>query len=227
MTAGVRARQVRAAMGLPRLARLSWARLLIELKQFTRNPGQVFFTFSLPVLFLLLFGTIFGGETVEAPPGERSVKFIQYFVPGIIAAGAMSTTFTNLALSIAVEQHEGLLKRLAGTPLPRTAYFAGKLGMAALTTFAQTGIMLAVAVAFYDVSLPPDAGHWAVFASVLLLGVAACSLLGIAYTRMIPNASSAAAIVQPPFLILQFISGVFFPYSDVPAPCRASPRYSR
>jgi len=46
--------------------------------------------------------------------------------------------------------------------------------------------------------------------------VSACSLLGIAYTRLIRSSSSAAAIVQPPYLVLQFISGVFLQYSQVP-----------
>jgi ABC-2 type transport system permease protein len=41
-------------------------------------------------------------------------------------------------------------------------------------------------------------------------------LLAIAYSAIIPNGRSAAAIVTPPFLALQFISGVFFPYNQLP-----------
>ena len=33
---------------------------------------------------------------------------------------------------------------------------------------------------------------------------------------MIPSANSAAAIVTPPFLVLQFISGVYFAFKDIP-----------
>ena len=39
---------------------------------------------------------------------------------------------------------------------------------------------------------------------------------GIAYTRLVPNANAAPAVVQPPFLVLQFISGVFVRYNEVP-----------
>ncbi len=45
----------------------------------------------------------------------------------------------------------------------------------------------------------------------------ACALLAVAFSTAIPNARSAPAIVTLPFLILQFISGVFFPYSQLPA----------
>jgi ABC-2 type transport system permease protein len=51
---------------------------------------------------------------------------------------------------------------------------------------------------------------------IVLVGMAAFSLMGIGYTAFIPNADSAPAIVQLPYLVLQFISGVFFPFRLMP-----------
>ena len=68
--------------------------------------------------------------------------------------------------------------------------------------------------------MPTDPLKWLVFAAIFFLGIASCSLLGIAYTRLIRSGGSAPAIVQPPYLILQFISGVFMLYSEVPAGLR-------
>ncbi|MBI5949682.1 MAG: ABC transporter permease [Chloroflexi bacterium] len=201
---------------LPSLLQLSWGRTVVELKQFWRNPSQVFFTFLLPVLFLVIFSSVFGNEEVEGPPGEPPLNFKNYFIPGIIAAGVMSTTFANLAVSVSMEQSVGMLKRLSGTPLPREAYFIGKMGMVVAVTSIQTAIMLGVGKAFFGVELPTDAFHWAVFGWVFVLGTVSCSALGIAYTRLIPNGDAASAVVQPPYLILQFISGVFFRYAEIP-----------
>ncbi len=197
------------------ILRLGWARTVIEVKQFFRNPQLVFFTFSLPVLLLVIFGMIFSGH-IDGPPGTKPVPFRQYFVAGMIAAGIVSTTFTNLAITISIEQHEGLLKRLSATPLPKASYFIGKIGVAVVSSAAQTAIMLAIGVIFFGLNLPSDPMRWLVFSWVFLLGIASCSLLGIAYTRLIPNAQAASAIVQPPYLILEFISGVFFVYGDLP-----------
>jgi ABC-2 type transport system permease protein len=197
------------------ILRLGWARTVIEVKQFFRNPQLVFFTFSLPVLLLVIFGMIFSGH-IDGPPGTKPVPFRQYFVAGMIAAGIVSTTFTNLAITISLEQHEGLLKRLSATPLPKASYFIGKIGVAIVSSAAQTGIMLAIGVIFFGLNLPSDPMRWFVFGWVFVLGIAGCSLLGIAYTRIIPNSQAASAIVQPPYLILQFISGVFFVYGDLP-----------
>ncbi len=207
--------EIRNDSGFARLGRLSAARFVIEVKVFTRIPAQVFFSFLLPVLFLVVFGAVFSGG-IEAGDG-REVDFIQYFLPGIIASGVMSTTFANLAMAISVEQHEGLLKRLAGTPLPKAAYLAGKVAAAVALTVAQTSLMLAVGVIAFGVDLPAGPARWGVFVVVLLVAAAIGAALGIAYTRLIRTAGSAPAIVQPPFLVLQFISGVFFRWGDLPA----------
>jgi ABC-2 type transport system permease protein len=199
----------------PTIVPLALGRTRIELIQFFRQPDQVFFTFLLPVLFVVIFGTIFD-EEITGPPGTEPVPFPQYFAAGMIAAGIMSVTFTSLATTVSMEQHDGTLKRLAGTPLPRSAYFAGKIGLALITAILQVIIILSLGVAFYDMTLPAEAGLYGLFAVVFLLGVASCSLLGIAYTRLIKSATSAGAVVQPPFLVLMFISGVFFVYSAIP-----------
>ncbi len=201
---------------LPGLVQLSVSRAVIELKQFFRASDAVFFTFLLPVLFVVIFSTVFD-EDIEGPPGVEPVPFSQYFVSGMIAAGVMATSFTSLATSISNEQYNGLLKRLGGTPLPKTAYFAGKIVLALVTSLLQAAIILGIGIAFFGMSLPSEPEMWGLFAMVFVLGVASCSLLGIAYTRLIRNANSAAAVVQPPYLVLQFISGVFFVYNEVPA----------
>ncbi|MGE3075355.1 MAG: ABC transporter permease [Dehalococcoidia bacterium] len=203
-----------------RFVRLSIARTKIELKSFFRTPEQVFFTFLLPVLFVVIFSTIFSGE-IDGPPGSQKVEFAQYFVPGMIASGIVSATFASLAMTVAVEQHDGLLRRLSATPLPRSSYFAGKIGLALVTSILEVILILGIGVAFFGVNLPSEPEKWAAFVGVFVLGVSSCSLLGLAYTRIIRTSGSASAIVQPPYLVLQFISGVFLQYSQVPSGLQA------
>jgi len=200
---------------MPSLARLGWSRTVVDLKQFFRIPEQVFFTFLLPVLFLVLFSAVFSGD-VDGPPG-RSVKFVQYFLPGIIALGVASSTFANLAMSISTEQHEGLLKRLAGTPLPKSAFFAGRLTSSVIITVVQTAVLLAIGVLLFGIDLPDGPGRWLFFIYLLGISAALGSALGIAATRMVPNARAAGPIIQAPFLVLQFISGIFFQWNQLPS----------
>jgi len=216
-TSALTGASARQGMRHPGLIPLTYSRTVTELKQFFREPQSAVFTFALPILLLLLFGSIFN-DKIAGPPGVESVNFRQYFLAGMIASGVMSACFNNLAISISLEQSEGMLKLLALTPLPPAAYFGGKLMSCLLISVIETVLMLALGVGLFGISLPVDLMHWAVFAGVMVVGVATCTLLGIAYTRFIPNSRSATPMVMPVYLILQFISGVFFQFTQVPAP---------
>jgi ABC-2 type transport system permease protein len=187
------------------------ARVLLELKVFFRNRESVVFTFAFPVMILVLFGAIFHGEL-----DGTGVDFRQYMVAGIMASGVMSVSFQTLAFSIALEQDDGTLKRLAGTPMPKAAYFIGKLGMVLVVGLLEVAVTLAIGVLAYGLDAPATAARWLTLAWVFVLGISACSLVGIAYSRVIRNAKAAAAVVTPPFIFLQFVSGVYFVYTELP-----------
>jgi ABC-2 type transport system permease protein len=68
----------------------------------------------------------------------------------------------------------------------------------------------------FGIDLPSDATSWLTFAWVSLLGVTAGTLLGIAFSSVPRSGRSASAVVSPIVILLQFISGVFFVYSELP-----------
>jgi len=195
----------------PGLATLGLHRIVLELKTYFRNKESVVFTFAFPIMILVLFGAIFSGEV-----GNTGVDFRQYLVAGIMASGLVSAGFSTLAIGIAMEQDDGTLKRLAGTPMPKAAYFVGKLGMVLVVGLAEVAITLGLGVVAFGLQLPQTPARWFTFAWVCLLGISACSLMGVAYTRVIRNAKAAPAVVTPPYIALQFISGVYFVFSEIP-----------
>ena len=190
--------------------RLGLARGGLEIRQFLRSRESVIFTLFFPLLLLLIFGSVFDAEIA---PG---VSFTQYFAAGMIAAGLLTTGFQSLAIQIPMEREKGILKRLRGTPMPRTAYFIGKVVMVLAIGAAETVVLLATAAAFYDLPLPSTAAKWATFAWVAVLGISACTLCGIAFSSLARSGRGAPAIVTPVALVLQFISGVFFQYTSLP-----------
>ena len=97
--------------------RLVLHELRYDQKTFWRNPAATFFAVVLPIMFLIIFVTIFGNEKIELADG-RLIKGSTYYVPGIITLGVISTTFTNLAISLVAARERGLLKRVRKTPLP-------------------------------------------------------------------------------------------------------------
>jgi ABC-2 type transport system permease protein len=191
------------------------ARTIIELKMFFRDREALIFIFFFPVLLLGIFTTAFSGGTIGPPDGGVSVA--QYYTPAMIASGIFLSSFQTLALTIAIERDDGSLKRLRGTPMPPLAYFLGKIGLVVVTSVLQVGILLAVSSTLMGVELPSTAEDWFTFCWIFLLGSASGTVLGIAFSVVPKNARSAAAIVTPIVLILQFISGVYFVFYDLPS----------
>ena len=201
---------------LPGTARLGVARVRYELTGFFRERDAVIFIFAYPIIMLAIFATVFGQDSAVAGPPGQEVPFAQYFLPGMIATGLLLSSFQNLAIAISEERDSGALKRLRGTPLPPTAYFLGKIGAVLVTSVVQLALLLAVAALMFDVALPDDPARWATFAWVFVLGTAAGVICGIGFSSLPRSARSANAIVTPVVLVLQFISGVFFTFADLP-----------
>lgn len=199
---------------LPGVLRLGLVRARVELRQFWRERDAVVFVFAYPILLLAVFATVFAEDTQGVPGSE--VSFARYFLPGMIATGVMLTSFQTLAISIAVERDDGTLRRLRATPLPATSYFLGKVLLTLATSLVQTAALLAVAALAYDVPLPADAGRWATFAWVFVLGTATGTVCGVAFSSVPRSGRSASAVVTPVVLLLQFVSGVFFAFYALP-----------
>lgn len=186
-------------------------RAQVELRSFVRERQAVVFTFAFPIILLVIFGAIFGGQELAG-----GITFAQYFVAGMIAAGLFGSSFQNLAIAIPIERDSGALKRLSGTPMPRSAYFAGKVALVAVIALVQNVLLLAIGVVFYGLELPGSADRWLTYLWVTVLGVASCTLLGVAATSVVKNGTTAPAVISPIAIVLQFISGVFVVFSELP-----------
>lgn len=200
-----------AALPLPGAWRTGLARGRLELKAFFRERQAVVFIFALPAVLLVLLGSIYGHQATAA-----HISVGQLFTAGMIAGGIGSTSFQNLGLSVAAERERGTLKQLRGTPMSPAAYFIGKLILVLVCTIAEVAVLIAVGVAFYHLHLPTSAARWWTLAWVFVLGTVACSLLGIAISSLSQSATNSFAVISLPFIVLQFISGVYVPFNNVP-----------
>jgi ABC-2 type transport system permease protein len=180
-------------------------------KVFWRNPASVFFTVMLPLIFLFIFATIFGNDTIE----ERGVKTTTYYVPAIIALSVISATTVSLAINLTEDRERGLLKRVRGTPLPPTVFVAGRVGNSFVISVLMVVLVAILGKLVYDVSLP-DQTIPAVLVT-LAVGAFAFSCLGFALTALIPSEDAAPAVTNAILLPLYFVSGIFIPDSEIPS----------
>jgi ABC-2 type transport system permease protein len=193
--------------------RIGWLRGRLELKEFFRQRESVFFTLAFPLMMLLFFGSIVNYKVGDTG-GSAGISFARYFVPGILASGLIGVAFQTVAIQIAIERDKGTLKRLSGTPMPPSAYFIGKIIMVLALVLLESFILLAVAKLLGKVSLPTDWHKWVTFTIVTIVGVAAGSLLGIVFSSVPRTGKAAPAVVTPIALALQFISGIYFVFTQ-------------
>ncbi|NUK33063.1 ABC transporter permease [Streptomyces lunaelactis] len=196
---------------LPGTWRLGLARGGLEVRAFFRQREQAIFTFAFPIVFLFLFASIFSDDVEGA-----GITASQLYVPAMIAAGIMSTSFQSLGISIAIERDQKQLRRLRGTPMPPAAYFLGKVWLVLATGLLETAALLLVGTVFYDIDLPTGVGTWLTFGWIFVLGLTGCALLGIAISSVPKSGQSATSVVVLPFLVLQFISGVYIAIDTIP-----------
>lgn len=206
--------EISPAVSEPRLPgawRTGLARGRLEVTAFFRERQSVVFIFALPAVLLVLLGSIFGHQQVAS-----GIAAGQLFTAGMIAGGIASTSFQNLGLTIAAERERGTLKRLRGTPMSPAAYVIGKIVLVLTCTLAEVLVLLAVGIAFYRLHLPDSAAQWWTLAWVFVLGTVACSLIGIAISSLSKSATNSFPVIGLPFIVLQFISGVYVPFYNVP-----------
>ena len=195
---------------VPGTLKLGLLRGQMEIIQFSRQKEAVVFTIFFPVILLVIFGSVFK-DTIA--PG---VTFSQYFVAGMIASGLVNTGFQNIAINIPLERDMGAIKRLRGTPLPITSYFIGKAISVFASMTVQVLILLIIGAAFFGLNMPTEPSKWLTFAWLLILGTASSTALGVAFSAVPKNGRGASAIVSPVVIILQFFSGVFFVFTQLP-----------
>jgi ABC-2 type transport system permease protein len=183
-----------------------------DLRCFLRNTQSVFFTLLMPVLFLVILGSIFRNATVKVPGG--SIKESVYYVPGLIAYGLIAAAFGNLAASVVRYRESGIYKRRRATPLPASAVIAARAAVAVVTALAITVVMLGIGWAAYGASIPGRTAP--AFVLDIVVGAAVFCCLGFAVASLISSIDAAQPVVLAIVLPLSFISGIFIASSELP-----------
>jgi len=77
-------------------------------------------------------------------------------------------------------------------------------------------MLLGFGLIFFGVEMPTEINKWITFTWLLLLGSACSTSLGIAFSIVPKSGRGASAVVSPIVIILQFFSGVFLIFTQLP-----------
>jgi ABC-2 type transport system permease protein len=189
--------------GLSDLRLIGW-QVRFEQLSFWLNPIGAIFTIGFSTVFLLIFESTAGRSTVASLGG---IRLIQYYVPGFVAYGIMSSCFSVLSIVIVNRREMGLLKRLRLSPAPTWILMSAIFVNTLIVCLIQIVLMLAVGRAF-GVHGP---ANWVPFLLALVVGIASFTALGMGVSTLLPNADAAGPVVNIVFFIVLAFSGLYYP----------------
>jgi ABC-2 type transport system permease protein len=177
------------------------AQLRVELILTLRRGESLLITIVVPVVLLVFFGAV-----AASPP--------DFLVPGLLALAVMSTSMVSLGIATAYERYYGALKRLLGSPLPRSSLLAAKT--LAVLAIEILQIILLVGIARLAFGWTPS-GSPAEALAALMLGSAAFAGLGLLMAGTL-RAEATLAVANGLYLVFLLLGGFILPLDRLPGP---------
>jgi ABC-2 type transport system permease protein len=185
-----------------------WVIAYRELVRFVQDRPRMISSFSMPIIFLLIFGAGFGRLIGQMMPG---VDYIQFMYPGILALTVLMTSVMS-GVSIVWDREFGFLKEVLVSPLSRSGVLAGKAVGAATIAIIQGAIMLVLAPI---VNVPINLGTVLALLPLLLILSLSLSGLGLLIGARMRSQQGFQIVMQLVIFPMMFLSGIFFPVSGV------------
>ncbi len=192
--------------------RLAGWQVRYQQRGFWRNRRAAFFSLVFPMLFLVIFGGLQSGNTLDV---RDHLSFIDFYTPGIMAYAVLLICFNSTAMIFASLRTNGILKRVRTTPLPWGTYVAGAVGSTLIVLVLSIVLLFVAGVPLFGAHVPGEKLIGLV--ATLVLGAAAFTTLGIAAARMISKPENGAGLISVVTLPMVFISNIWYPMDGSPA----------
>lgn len=185
-----------------------WVIAYREFLHFIQDRMRMISSFSMPVLFLVIFGAGFGQLIGQMMPG---VDYLQFMYPGILAMTVLMTSIMS-GVSIVWDREFGFLKEVLVSPLNRSGILLGKATGAVGIAIMQGVIMLVIAP-IIGVSL-----SWGIVLGliplIIILSIS-MSALGLLIGARMRSQQGFQITMQLVIFPMMFLSGIFFPLTGV------------
>lgn len=181
------------------------AQTAMEFRLLLRAPESLVVILGIPLGILVFFSLV-----DVLPTGDRDA--VTFLVPGVLSISVAATGLVAVAIQTAFERKYGVLKRIGGTPLPRSAFLLAKGAAVALILAVQVALVFGLAIGV--LSWRPTAGFVLVPAFVVL-GAFTMTALGLALAGAV-RAEATLAITNAAFLLFLVVSGATFSSDALP-----------
>ncbi len=150
----------------------------------------------------------------EVTVRERGSRYIDFFLPGLLAMNIMGSSIWSLAFAIVTQRNKKLLKRLAATPMSRLEYLLSFVLSRLVFLGLEMAVLLGFGVFVLDV---PIRGALPSLVLVAFIGAAAFSAIGLLVSSRSKTIEGVSGLTNFVMLPMWIFSGVFFSASNFPS----------
>ncbi|OXM72199.1 MULTISPECIES: ABC transporter permease [Amycolatopsis] len=189
---------------------LAWRGVL----KIRKNPEQLADVTLQPILFLLMFGYLFGG----AIAGSTSA-YLQILVPGLMV---QNTVFASMATgtSLNTDVTKGVFDRFRAMPIARSAPLIGAV-VSDVVRYAVALAVLLVAGTIMGYRLHTDPGSLVVAVALLLLAGLCFCWIAVFVGMLMRSPGAVQGVMVAIMMPITFGSNVFVPSDTMPGWLRA------
>jgi ABC-2 type transport system permease protein len=196
----------------PNLPRIYLLEFRNEFLKLLRLPVFAISTIAFPVMFYVLFASIYGSQTLG------SVSTAVYMLATYGTFGMLGASLFGFGVGVATERGQGWMILKRASPMPPAAYFAAKLGMALVFGALTVLALFAAGWLLSGIRLPP--ATWLSLFGVLLAGAVPFCALGLALGYL-SGPNSAPVVINLLYMPMAFLSGLWLPLPLLPASLQA------
>jgi len=199
-----------------------------NLRRLVRYPSLTLLLIGMPIVFLLLFVYVFGGQLgaglnhqLNAGHAGRS-GYLNYLTPGIMLM-TVAAAVQGTAIVVAMDMTGGIIDRFRTMPIARASVLTGHVLASMIQTLLSIAVVLGVAIAL-GFRPTATAGDWLGVCGVVVLF--AFALIWLATALGLAAKSVETASNTPMFLtLLPFLGSGFVPASTMPVGLRQFATY--
>ncbi len=177
-----------------------------------REPEAFFTALMLPVVLMLLFVYVFGGDL------NTGGKYVNYVVPGLIVLCAGFGAGTT-AVAVATDMTNGIVDRFRSMPVSSSSVLVGHVVASLARNLVATTLVVGVGL---GIGWRPSAPllRWVAAAGMIVLFVMAVSWLA-AGVGVLARSVEAANSITFVLMFVPYVSTAFVPARTMPAVLRA------
>jgi len=194
-----------------------------SLKHQLRYPSMTVMLVGLPIVLLLLFVYVFGGQ-LGASLGAHGGRgaYLDYVVPGVLLI-AVASVVQGTSIMVAMDMTGGIIDRFRTMAIARASVLIGHVLGSLIQTLAAVAILIGVA---FGLGFHASAGPLAWLAAIGILALFAVALIWLAVALGLAAKSVETASNTPMvLLLLLFLSSGFVATATMPTGLRQFAEY--